>query len=375
MLRDDGDRGMTRPTRGVGAMTGRLTGLELRIATIALAALPLLASAAPAEMRLPPGFAAQVYVTGQGFATGRSSKGIPATSTLVFDRSGSLFLARTGSRYQNTETDDLAPVYRVPPGGARITPETELRYFYGPPLRNPQTVAVRGGFELFLTTFDRDRRLGVVYRMVDGRAELFAGGTPPREAPPLLRQPEGVAVDSTGRLYVADRESGRVLRLDPSGRVLDPQYVVVQRPRVLAVDANDVLWVGADGKAEAPWQQGPGEIWRVPHDGPPTRLLQGPIPAAIAVSAEGHLFVADRQGSELFAITPAGRRIPFLTYTQGDAPRGLAFAPDTPETRRAGIAGDLFVATISLGAWPVNEVVRISGPFDELIRQRSVPTP
>ena len=37
------------------------------------------------------------------------------------------------------------------------------------------------------------------------------------------------------------------------------------------------------------------------------------------------------------------------------------------DARRAGIAGDLFVATTTLGAWPVNEVVRISGPFDELI--------
>ena len=65
----------------------------------------------------------------------------------------------------------------------------------------------------------------------------------------------------------------------------------------------------------------------------------------------------------------------FLTYTQGDAPRGLAFAPDTAETRRAGIAGDLFVAMINLGAWTVNEVVRISGPFDELIRQRIAGSP
>jgi hypothetical protein len=60
-----------------------------------------------------------------------------------------------------------------------------------------------------------------------------------------------------------------------------------------------------------------------------------------------------------------------LTYTQGDAPRGLAFAPDTPATRRAGIAGNLFVATINLGAWPVNDVIRISGPLDEFIRQRA----
>jgi DNA-binding beta-propeller fold protein YncE len=338
-------------------------------------ALAILAAPARSEIRLPPGFAKEVYVTGQGFATGRGSRGIPATSTLVFDHAGSLFLARTGARYQNAETDDLTPVYRVPPGGARLTPDTEARFLYGPPLRNVQATAVRGGLELFVTTFDRDRRLGVLYRLIDGRADLYAGGTPPRNVAPLLRQPEGTAVDSAGRLYVADRESGAVVLLDPSGRVLDPRYVAVQRPRVLAMDATDTLWIGADGNAEAPWQQGPGEIWRVPRDGTPVLLLRGPMPAAIAASSGGHLLVADRQGSELFALTPDGQRIPFVSYTQGDAPRGLAFAPDTPATRRAGVAGDLFVATINQGAWMLNEVVRISGPFDELIRQRASASP
>ena len=342
---------------------------------LALMALAILTDPARSEIRLPPGFAKEVYVTGQGFATGRGSRGIPATSTLVFDHAGSLFLARTGARYQNAETDDLTPVYRVPPGGGRLTPDTEARFLYGPPLRNVQATAVRGGLELFVTTFDRDRRHGVLYRLVDGRAELYAGGTPPRNVAPLLRQPEGTAVDSAGRLYVADRESGAVVLLDPSGRVLDPRYVAVQRPRVLAMDARDTLWIGADGNAEAPWQQGPGEIWRVPRDGTPALLLRGPMPAAIVASPGGHLLVADRQGSELFALTPDGQRIPFVSYTQGDAPRGLAFAPDTPATRRAGVAGDLFVATINQGAWTVNDIVRISGPFDELIRHRAASSP
>jgi ubiquinone/menaquinone biosynthesis C-methylase UbiE len=366
-----------RERRGIGGareherLIARLARPVRGTCLIALAVLALLLAPARAEVRLPPGFVKAVYVTGQGFATGRGSRGIPATSTLVFDRTGNLFLARTGARYQNTEADDLAPVYRVPPGGAQFTPDTEARYLYGPPLRNAQTAAIRAGYELFVTTFDRDRRLGVLYRMVDGRAELFAGGTPPRELAPQLRQPEGVAIDSAGRLYVADRESGLVVRLDPTGRVVDPRYVVVQRPRVLAMDASDTLWIGADGNAEAPWQQGPGEIWRVPRDGPPALLIRGPMPAAIAVTPGGHLLVADRQGAELFAVTMEGLRVPFLAYTQGDAPRGLALAPDTAETRRAGIARDLFVATINLGAWPVNEVVRISGPVDELIRQRA----
>ncbi len=62
------------------------------------------------------------------------------------------------------------------------------------------------------------------------------------------------------------------------------------------------------------------------------------------------------------------------TFTDGDAPRSLVFAPTTPATRQAGFAGDLFVVVIRRGAWPVNEVLRVSGPFDEYVRQRVTAT-
>lgn len=329
------------------------------------------ARSARGEMVLAPGLGARTYVTGEGFE-GRAAAGMPATSTLVFDRTGALYLARTGRRYWSGggEADDLAAVYRIPAGGARLTPDTEPRFRHGPPIPNAQTTAVRGGLEVLLTTFDRDRRLGALYRMVDGRATLLAGGTPTRGAAPLLAQPEAVAVDASGRLYVADRDRGAIVRLDPAGRILEPRWVSVQRPRVLAIDAEDRLWIGADAGAEAPWQQGPGEIWRVDPDGAPALVLRGPIPAGIALTPGGHLVVADRQGGQLFALTPAGVRIPLVTYSDGDAPRAVAVAPDTPETRRAGFAGELFVVTIRRGAWPVNDVVRISGPLDDIVRER-----
>jgi len=44
-------------------------------------------------------------------------------------------------------------------------------------------------------------------------------------------------------------------------------------------------------------------------------------------------------------------------------------APVTPETERAGIAGSLFVVAIGKGAWPVNEVLKISGPFARFLRE------
>ncbi len=338
-----------------------------RLRLIGVLAWALGPAVAGAELVLPPGFTAQVYVSGEGY-DGASGPGVPSVSTLALDEAGALYLARTGRRYFGGEADDLWPIYRIPVGGARLTPRDESRYFHGPPLPNAQVVTVRAGREVFVTTFDRERRVGVVYRLLDGRAELFAGGTPPPGAPPLLTQPEGAAVDAAGNVYVADRAAGVVVKLDASGRVLDPRYVTVARPRLVAAGEGDHVWVASDGAVEAPWQQGTGEILRVGPGGAARVVLRGPIPAALGASPTGHLFVADRRAAKIFVLDAGGRPLEFASFTDGDAPRGLGFAPVTPETRRAGIAGDLFVVVIRRGAFQFNEVLRISGPFDAHLR-------
>ena len=91
--------------------------------------------------------------TARGAATG-----IPSSSTLAFDPSGILYLARNGRRYQGGEVEDLWPVYRVPLGGGRLGKAAEPRFLYGPPLPNPQVGVVRGGHELLVTTYDRRSR-------------------------------------------------------------------------------------------------------------------------------------------------------------------------------------------------------------------------
>lgn len=352
--------------------------MRRRLAVLALVLLaPALASA---EITVPPGFRVQTYVSGEGFDSSqeRGARGVPSVSTLAFDPAGVLYLARTGRRYiaPGGEIEDIWPVYRIPVGGARFTPRTEKQFFYGPPLANPQIGLVRGERELFVTTYDRDRKIGVLYRFVDGRAELFAGGRPDAGAPPLLRQPEGVALDPGGGLFVADRLEGAVVRLDGSGRLAARRHVEVLRPRALAVDRDGALWVGADGTAEAPWQQqAEGQIWRVSPEGVPRLVLQGPIPQAIALSPGGNLLVADRHAGHLFIVTPDGARIDFIRFTNGDAPRSLAVAPVTPATERAGIAGQLFVVVIKGSAWPVNEILRLSGSIDDFVRERRPRTP
>jgi sugar lactone lactonase YvrE len=339
------------------------------LGAVALLILILAPGVAGAEMKLPPGFTAHTYVTGHGFDSSGAVPGIPSASTLAFDPGGTLYVARSGRRYLGGgEVEDVWPLFRIPLGGGKLTRDTEARFLYGPPLPNVQAGAVRGAHELLVTTYDRDRKHGVLYRIVDGRAQLVAGGTPMPGSPPVLKQPEGVALDPAGHVYVADRQHNAVLRLDPEGRVLDPRWLTVPRPRLLAAHGES-LWVAADGEAEAPWQRGTGEIWLV---GPEGRrlVLRGPIASGMDVGPSGHLFVADRQGARVVAVSGDGGSFDFATFSDGDAPRTLGWAPVTEATRRAGIAGDLFIVVIRRGTWALNEIVRVSGPFDEVVRSR-----
>jgi hypothetical protein len=355
--------GMPRTARGTA---GRRGAAALALLVVALAPVP----AARADLSVPPGFTVEVYVTGQGFESGgdRSSRGFPGVGSLSVDAAGLLYLGRLGARFRQGEADDLAPLYRIPAGGAKLTPETESRFFHGPPLPNSVVGAVPGAADLLLTTYDRDRRLGALYRMLDGRARLIAGGTPTDGAAPMFRQPEGTAVDAEGRLFVADRERNAVVRLDRTGKVLDAEYVKVPRPRLLAMDSAGNLWVAADGTAETPLQDGVGQLIRVAPDGKRTTVLEGPLPAGVAVSPGGRLFVAQRRTGHLFAVSPEGQRLDFGSGTDGWFLRAVAFVPVTAATRRAGLAGDLLVAVARRQAWMLTEIYRISGPFDDFGR-------
>jgi len=320
-------------------------------------------AAASADVVVPSGFTVSVYASGEGFG---QSSGLPSTSTLGVDDAGFLDLARTGRRYTGGEVEDLFRLYRIPPGGARVSVATEARYFYGPPLPNPQVAAVRGR-DVFVTTFDRDRKIGVLYRLRDGEAEMLAGGTPPRGEAPLLRQPEGAAVDGRGHIYVADREQNVVIKLDSAGRVLAAKLLEIVRPRALSIDAGDRLWIGADVGAEAPWQQGPGEFWMVTDAAGARLVTRGPVAAGLA-AGKASIVLANRQAAALLVVTEDGQTLELARFTDGDVPRGLTIAPITAATRQSGIAGDLFVAVIRRGLFTVNEIVRISGPLESFIR-------
>lgn len=315
----------------------------------------------PAGLKLPPGFKVTTYITGSGFHG--PDRGIPAIVSMTFHADGTLYFGRTANRLREIYGRESASIYRFPPGPGKMTPATEGRFLFGPAIDDPDEVGVDADGEVFVSS--RGATAGAVYRVAASEKSLFAGGRG------VLKDPEGIAFDKAGNVYVVDNDLGVVVQLDPTGRVLHPRWVAgIGRGRTLTFDAHGDLWIGSDGPHHTPHSDGSGRIYRFR---PGTRALDlihaGPLPSGMSFSPGGHLFVAQRRSHKLFALTREGKRVEFATFTGNSALRTLAFAPVTEATKKLGIAGDLFVMVFPELDYPVREIIRISGPFDAYVKQ------
>ena len=68
-------------------------------------------------------------------------------------------------------------------------------------------------------------------------------------APGEFQTPHGLAMDSAGRLFVADRENNRIQIFDPNGKFIE-EWKQFGRPSDVVIDANDMIYV-ADSQSEA----------------------------------------------------------------------------------------------------------------------------
>jgi DNA-binding beta-propeller fold protein YncE len=78
----------------------------------------------------------------------------------------------------------------------------------------------------------------------DGR--LLASWGQPGNGPGEFHVPHGIAVDSQGMVYVADRENSRLQLFSPAGEFL-AQWTDVARPCQVFIDAHDVVYVAELG--------------------------------------------------------------------------------------------------------------------------------
>ncbi|MEV0262987.1 RICIN domain-containing protein [Streptomyces sp. NPDC050617] len=206
---------------------------------------------------------------------------------------------------------------------------------------------------------------------VAGTGEAGSGGDGGPAVEAQLKNPAGVAVDNTGALYISDRNGHRVRKVTTDGKIStvagtgaqgsdgDDGPAVKARlntPRGIAVDSSGTVYivdsenhrirkVTADGKITTiagTGAKGPGG------DGGPATKAQLNTPYGVAVDSAGTVYVADRINHRVRMITTDGK----ITTAAGTGAKGPG-GDGGPATKAQlsypwGVAvdgaGDLYIA-------------------------------
>ena len=124
----------------------------------------------------------------------------------------------------------------------------------------------------------------------DPQGKLSASWGEPGSAPGQFNLPHGIAVDSAGTIFVADRENCRVQLFSPGGEFKDA-WTLLNRPSDVFIDAQDRIYIAEIGfRATRPV----GPHFRFQHHPPPGH---DPI-ARVSIWEPDHSLVAQVGGEE-----------------------------------------------------------------------------
>ena len=164
-------------------------------------------------------------------------------------------------------------------------------------LNQPSDVAVAPNGDIFVADgHDSGSNMRIVKYTKDGKFIKTWGK--PGTAPGEFNVPHGIAFDSKGRLFVADRANNRLQIFDQDGKFLE-EWKQFSRLSGIYIDKNDVLY-GADSESNTKRNPGWPRGIRVgsARDGKVTAFIPDPEPkpdASATSGAEG--VAADAQGN------------------------------------------------------------------------------
>ena len=164
-------------------------------------------------------------------------------------------------------------------------------------LNDPEDVAIDAAGNLYVADAGNNR---IQKFSPAGKLLAVWGGPEGGSTPGMFQRPTGVALDAAGNIYVADSANNRIQKLSPAGKLLAGAGQVGSGPRQfrgphsLAVDAAGNIYVADFGNNRvqklAPTSAVLG-VWGGTAPGSERRQFSGPV--GVAVDGAGNVYVAD----------------------------------------------------------------------------------
>jgi uncharacterized protein (TIGR03437 family) len=310
-------------------------------------------------------------VAGNG-VQGFSGDGGPATSASLWDPSGAA-LDASGNLYI-ADSANLR-IRKVSAGGTITTVAGNGRFAFsgdgGPAtsasLYSPQGVAADGSGNLYIADGQRIRTVsagGTISTVAGNGIQGFSGDGGPA-ASASLNSPEGLAVDASGNLDIADTYNHRIRKVSTGGTITTvagngaykfsgdggpATSASLYEPSGVALEASGNLYI-ADGGHRIRKVSAGGTISTVAGngiqgfsgDGGPATSASLAGPSGVAVEASGNLYIADTHNSRIRKVSPAG----IITTVAGNGvPR---FSGDGAPATSASLLGPQAVALDASG--------------------------
>lgn len=246
----------------------------------------------------------------------------PEPGGLFLDPEG-LAVDVTGRFYVADE--DRGEFFLLDAGGRVLHRVARLEGLEGPLTNGDSMVVVEPGRVVAIS----GHRL-VEFEIGPGAARLVRVIGRPGRGPGEFSDPEGIARDALGRLYVTDEDHRRIQVFEPDGRVSggwgvpeDPESIGLFEGRIY-VTFSKACWVGVYDRAG-------GFLFRFGSRGSDAGCFR--TPDFVAASPEGLIYVTDQGNHRIQVFDPEGR-FRFAFGGRGTEPgrfhdpEDLAFTPD-----------------------------------------------
>jgi trimeric autotransporter adhesin len=329
--------------------------VKARLPLYVLIALSLLPQPARAQSNSPAGYIISTFA-----GTPVPPTPVPATSVAIFqpwgvaaDPAGNIYIASQGLRAV-FKLDSSAVLTRIAGNGVNGGGAPN-NLAVDAPVVSPEGVAMDSSGNLYIANAGGIQRVAA-----DGTiAFVFVSYI---ECAQELQRPSGLAVDASGNLYVGDEDTSQLMKITPAG--VGTCLFSPSQPEGVAVDASGNLYVAS------PYE---GLIWKISSspgggenifagnrtqgysgDGGPATKASLNNPYGVAVDRSGNVYIADTYNYRIRKVTPAG----IITTVagngtpgySGDGGAGLHAQIDLAYGLAADSSGDLYFADNSAAA-------------------------